>query len=326
MSATTRCSISGRKGPSYDGKQFFRSLFSAGQFTDDGSSEPADPFGIDLAADIDSVVGFYDTTARNVHVTFKKRNGRIVALDGKGDLNGKTPAAVTLVTSGGAREIKAESRDAGAAFRLIGFYPSVDGGEAQLEVNLDAGGPGTKSGTLWARDFTVLGDQVVSDVLTDPSSEAVLGGQGKKQVTRSSIDFKQLRAPFSVGGGKFHLKDAYMNGDQLGATMRGTVDFKLQTVDLGGTYVPLYGLNSAFRAIPILGPVLGGRQGEGLVGITFAIKGKLDDPSVLVNPMSVMTPGIFRQIFEFTGTVPDAAAASSSSSSGTASGGFVPPE
>ena len=94
--------------------------------------------------------------------------------------------------------------------------------------------------------------------------------------------------------------------------MRGTVDFKSQTVDLGGTYVPLYGLNSAFRAIPILGPVLGGRQGEGLVGITFAIKGKLDDPSVLVNPMSVMTPGIFRQIFEFTGTVPDAAAASSS--------------
>jgi hypothetical protein len=63
--------------------------------------------------------------------------------------------------------------------------------------------------------------------------------------------------------------------------------------------------------------VLGGRQGEGLVGITFAIKGSLTDPSVFVNPMSVMTPGIFRQIFEFTGTVPDAAAASS-----TGGGGF----
>ena len=75
------------------------------------------------------------------------------------------------------REIKAEARDAGAAFRLVGFYPSVDGGEASLEVNLDAGGAGTKSGTLWARDFSVLGDQVVNDVLTDPSSEAVLGQQ-----------------------------------------------------------------------------------------------------------------------------------------------------
>jgi hypothetical protein len=87
------------------------------------------------------------------------------------------------------------------------------------------------------------------------------------------------------------------------------VDFKAQTVDLGGTYVPLYGLNSALGSIPLLGKVLVGRQGEGVVGITFAIKGKLDEPTVLVNPMSVMTPGIFRQIFEFTGSAPDEAAA-----------------
>jgi hypothetical protein len=299
------------EGPSYDGKQFFQSLFSAGQLAEDGSTEPADPFGVDLSAQIGTVAGFYDTTATDVQVTLKKRNGRLVALDAKGELNGKTPAAVKLEQSDGARWIKAESRDAGAAFRLVGFYPSVEGGEASLEVNLDAGGPGTKSGTLWARDFTVVSDSVVSDVLTDPNSTAVLG-QRKQETSRPRIAFSQLRVPFSVGGGKFRLKDAYMNGAQLGATMRGTVDFKSQTVDLGGTYVPLYGLNSAFRAIPIIGPVLGGRQGEGLVGITFAIKGKLDEPTVLVNPMSVMTPGIFRQLFEFTGSVPDAAAASTS--------------
>ncbi len=307
-------------GPTYNGKEFFRSLFSAGQFTDE-AAEPADPFGVDLTADIDTVAGFYDTNARNVHVSFKKRNGRVVALEARGDLNGKAPAAVMLETNGGVREIRAEARDAGAAFRLIGFYPNVEGGEASLEVNLDAGGPGTKSGTLWTRDFTVLGDEVVNDVLTDPNSQAVLGTQ-KQQAQRTRIEFKQLRAPFSVGGGKFRLQDAYMNGPQLGATMRGTVDFRAQTVDLGGTYVPLYGLNSAFRNIPILGPVLTGRQGEGLVGITFAIRGSLEDPSVLVNPVSVMTPGIFRQIFEFTGSVPDTAAASS----GVSSGGFTPPE
>jgi hypothetical protein len=135
-------------------------------------------------------------------------------------------------------------------------------------------------------------------------------GQNKRPVAQSKIVFKRLRAPFVVGGGKFRLRDAYVNGPQLGATLRGTVDFKSQTVDLGGTYVPLYGLNSALGAIPILGRVLVGRQGEGVVGITFAIKGKLEDPTVLVNPMSVMAPGIFRQIFDFTGSVPpDAAAA-----------------
>lgn len=291
------------EGASYDGKQFFQSLFSAGQL--DASAEPADPFGIDLTAHIGTVSGFYDATAKDVEVTMKKRNGQLIVLDAKAELNGRAPAAVHLAQSGsGARVISAEARDAGDAFRLVGFYPSVEGGEASLEVNLDAGGPGAKSGTLWARDFNLLGDSVVNDVLTDPNSTAVFGQQ-KQQVTRQRIAFNQLRAPFTVGAGKFRLKDAYMNGPMLGATLRGTVDFKAQTVDLGGTYVPLYGLNSALGAIPILGRVLVGRQGEGVVGITFAVKGKLTDPQVLVNPMSVMTPGIFRQIFEFTGSVPD---------------------
>jgi hypothetical protein len=219
--------------------------------------------------------------------------------------------------------LNAEARDAGAAFRLVGFYPSVEGGEASLKVNLDAGGAGTKSGTLWARNFVVLGDSVVNDVLTDPNSAAVLGpSQRKQQVTRQRIAFNQLRVPFSVGDGKFRLKDAYMNGPMLGATMRGTVDFKAQIVELGGTYVPLYGLNSALGSIPILGRVLVGRQGEGVVGITFAIKGKLDDPTVLVNPMSVMTPGIFRQIFEFTGTVPEQGAGQSA---GPSASSFMEP-
>jgi hypothetical protein len=299
------------EGPTYDGRQFFQSLFSAGQFS--GASEPSDPFGIDLTAQIGMVAGFYDTTAKNVQVTLKKRNGQLIALDAEGELNGTAPLAVRLEPKDGARHITAEARDAGAAFRLVGFYPSVEGGEASLQVNLDAGGPGSKTGTLWARQFVVLGDSVVNDVLTDPNSTAVLGDR-KQQVSRQRIVFNQLRAPFSVGGGKFRLKDAYMNGPLLGATMRGAVDFKAHSVDLGGTYVPLYGLNSALGSIPLLGRVLVGRQGEGVVGITFAIKGKLDEPQVLVNPMSVMTPGIFRQIFEFTGSVPEQGAPQSSSS------------
>jgi hypothetical protein len=302
-------------GPSFDGREFFKSLFSAGQLAEGGAGEPDDPFGIDLTAEIGSVVGFDDTKATDVHVNVKKRDGRLVALDAEAQLNGKNPAVVKLESSNGDRFIKAETRDAGAAFRLVGFYPSVEGGEASLQVNLDAGDAGAKTGTLWARDFTVGGDSVVNDVLTDPSSAAVLGD--RRPQGRQRIAFTQLRAPFSVGGGKFRLNDAYMNGPALGATMRGTVDFKSQTVDLGGTYVPLYGLNSALGNIPILGKVFVGRQGEGVVGITFAIKGRLEDPQVLVNPMSIMTPGIFRQIFEFTGSVPN-----SVSSTGQAASGF----
>ena len=283
-------------GPTYDGKQFFQSLFSAGQLAED-TPNPNDVFDLDLTARLGTVVGFYDTTVQNVQVSLKKRHGQLVALDAKGQLNGAEAMAVQLESGNHGRVIKAEAHDAGAAFRLVGFYPKVDGGEASLEVSLDAGEPGTKSGTLWARDFVLLGDSVVSDVLSDPHAQAALGTH-KQHTVQTRIAINQLRAPFAVGNGQFILNDAYMNGPVLGATMRGGVNFKAQTVDLGGTYVPLYGLNSALGSIPVLGGIFVGRQGEGLVGITFTIQGKLDDPNVLVNPMSVLTPGIFRQIFE----------------------------
>ena len=89
------------EGPSYDGKQFFQSMFSAGQI--DASAEPADPFGIDLTAHIGTVTGFYDATAKDVEVTMKKRNGQVIALDAKAMLNGKSPAAVHLTQNGSAR-------------------------------------------------------------------------------------------------------------------------------------------------------------------------------------------------------------------------------
>jgi len=298
-------------GPSYNGKQFFQSLFSAGQLAED--SEARDPFSVDLSARLGTVVGFYDTTVSDAQVTLKKRNGRVVALNATGKLNGRNEIAVKLDDSNGSRLIRAESRDAGDAFRLIGFYPKLDGGEASLEVNLDADQAGMKAGTLWARDFAVLGDSVVSDVLSDPQSAAALGSERRKQVRQTRIAFDQLRAPFAVGKGEFLLNDAYMNGPALGATIRGRVNFKTQTVNLGGTYVPLYGLNSALGAIPILGGIFVGRQGEGVVGITFAIQGQLDDPNVLVNPMSVVAPGIFRQIFEFRGEGQNSAITSPSS-------------
>jgi hypothetical protein len=72
-------------------------------------------------------------------------------------------------------------------------------------------------------------------------------------------------------------------------------------------------LNSALGNIPILGGIFVGRQGEGVVGITFAIQGQLDDPNVRVNPMSVVAPGIFRQIFEFRGEGQNAASTGTTS-------------
>ena len=74
---------------------------------------PTNLSGVDLTAQIGTVAGLYDTTATDVHVTMKKRNGRLVALDGKGALNGSRPATVQLEQSGGSRADQGRSPQRG---------------------------------------------------------------------------------------------------------------------------------------------------------------------------------------------------------------------
>ncbi len=72
--------------------------------------------------------------------------------------------------------------------------------------------------------------------------------------------------------------------------------------------MPAYGLNNAFAQIPIVGNILAGGRNEGLLAVTFGVSGKASQPTVSVNPLSAVAPGIFRKIFEFrndrTGAVP----------------------
>ena len=58
----------------------------------------------------------------------------------------------------------------------------------------------------------------------------------------------------------------------------------MRRLDLSGTYVPLQGLNGALGVIPGLGQILAGPNGEGVLGMKFAVRGPMDQPEVLVNP------------------------------------------
>jgi hypothetical protein len=291
------------KGPTFDGRPMFRALFDLGR-PPGATPKPGERSGFDITAEIDTVLGFTDTTLRAVKLSASRREDRLTALDVKGTLEGGKPfAALIRQQPGVGRQLLAEGADAGQVFKLVGFYPSAVGGLMQLEVNLDGRGVNEQSGTLWARDFAVLGDPVASEVFQNADQTTAAqpngGGRGgRPRVVRSRFDFDGMRIPFSVGQGQFVMNDAVLRGPLIGATMRGRIDFRGQTVNVGGTYVPASALNSAIGGI--LGPLSGGPQGEGLFGITFAVQGPIEKPQVIVNPLSLLTPGIFREIMQMT--------------------------
>jgi hypothetical protein len=73
--------------------------------------------------------------------------------------------------------------------------------------------------------------------------------------------------------------------------------------------VPAFGLNSVLGDIPLLGDVLVSKKGEGVFGVTYSATGDAEHPVISVNPLSMLTPGILRRIFE--GHIPTAANAPS---------------
>ena len=117
---------------------------------------------------------------------------------------------------------------------------------------------------------------------------------------REVFEFDRLRMPFSVGYGQFVIEESYLKGPIVGATLRGKLDYTNERINLGGTYIPLQGLNNALGEIPVLGQIISGPRREGLFGITFALQGPMARPQVIVNPFSVVAPGIFREMFQMT--------------------------
>jgi hypothetical protein len=56
--------------------------------------------------------------------------------------------------------------------------------------------------------------------------------------------------------------------------------------------------------VPVLGQVLVGGENEGLVAINFTVRGATDSPNVIINPLSVVTPGILRKVLFELGRLP----------------------
>jgi AsmA-like C-terminal region len=292
------------KGHYWDGRDYFRRLFAIGQTPEKPAPPKKDQAGVDLKADFETIQGHSDIALKNLRLQMSRRGGRMTGLVARGNVEGGRPIEVGLQqTVNEPRKLVVLTEDAGQAFRMVGFYPNMQGGELRLDVDLDGKGAAEKTGMLEVRRFAILGDPILSEVLQtsgETSREGVDSGRrGKRKVEREKIEFSDMQLPFSVGYNQFVLeKDSQLRGPLMGVLLRGKADFKTQQLDLVGTYSPLQGLNSIPGAIPGAGQVLAGTRGEGVVGITFWATGPISQPQVLVNPLSAILPGAFRGLAE----------------------------
>ncbi len=203
----------------------------------------------------------------------------------------------------GTRPFDFSTSDLGATLRLLDVSSQVTGGRLSASGRAeDVGEARVFIGRLDGADYKIVGAPVMARLLSIASFTSIaslLSGEG--------IPFARLTGDFTAQDGKVTVKQGRAYGGALGINASGTVDLGQSTLDLEGTLVPAYMLNNVLGNIPLIGNLLIGGEGQGLFAAGFRASGPLDNPTISVNPLSVLAPGALRNLFLFGPADSDAA-------------------
>ena len=226
------------------------------------------------------------TVARGLELT--DFNGRFDTTGGfngsfTGLFNGRAGLAGAVSPSRGRTAVRIRSDDAGAILRAGNFLDGALGGSLDLTL-VPAGGAGSFDGTLALRQLRVRDAPAIAELLDAISVVGLL-----QQLDGQGLAFDTVDAQFRLTPDRIVVTESSAVGPGLGISLDGIYTLATRAVDFQGVVSPFYLLNG-------IGSFLT-RRGEGLIGFNFTIRGTPGNPDVGVNPLSVFTPGMFREIF-----------------------------
>jgi uncharacterized protein YhdP len=194
----------------------------------------------------------------------------------------------------GGRDLTFRSDDMGSALSLLDITDNIVGGQVTVtSQTVDKGGKQVVVGHIEGTDYSIVRAPVFARILSLPS----FSGAGS-MLAGSGIPFSTLRGDFAYGEDRLALDNLVAYGGAIGVTANGAADLGRDRLDLQGTIVPAYALNSILGIVPVIGPLLLGGEGQGLFAANYQVTGSAADPQVSVNPLSALAPGFLRRLFQ----------------------------
>ena len=267
------------RGTALDGRVFVKSLF-------DGT--PTGPPGKDLDLDVKvaTVTGANRQAITGLELTAYRRGGEMRLGSLRGRIGG---GAVTATGSGG--ETRLTTTDAGALARFADLYQRLEGGN--LDLVLRSRGEGS-AGEAILTNFVLRDEPAFRQLVSAGRPRA--SEDGGAAIDPSLVRFQKMTASFERSPGKLRIQDAVIYNPYMGLTTQGLIDFEHGQIDVSGSFVPAYTVNTMLTKIPLVGVLLSGGQNDGVFGVSYRVHGAMSGPTLTVNPLSAIAPGILRRI------------------------------
>jgi hypothetical protein len=167
--------------------------------------------------------------------------------------------------------------------RAAGVFAAARGGRLDLQL-VPRALSGVYDGRAELFDLRVRNASVLAELLNAISVVGLLD-----QLSGTGIVFNSAEVDFLLTADAIEIARASAVGASLGVSMAGVYQTGSKRLNVQGVISPIYLVNG-------IGAVLT-RRGEGLFGFNYWLSGTADDPQITVNPLSILTPGMFRDIF-----------------------------
>jgi hypothetical protein len=279
------------RGAVLDARGLIKGFFAAG-------APPGGGKDVDLDVKIASVIGANSQALSQFEMTGAWRGGAMKSMLAAARIGG---GALTAEHDDDGR-LRAHATDAGALSKFLDLYNRMEGGTLDLLMqDADEGSRGRADVTKFVlRDEPALRQLAAAGEAPGDSHFR----QGPA-LDPDAMRFEKMSASFTASTGRLDLREAVIYNSSVGLTTQGFIDFGRDRVDLNGTFVPAYQVNNLVTHIPVVGMLLGGGSHEGIFGVNYRIVGPASGPTLTVNPLSAMTPGVLRKVFgALDGTTP----------------------
>jgi Protein of unknown function len=189
----------------------------------------------------------------------------------------------TVVPSPAGSAVRIRSENAGRVMAAAGVFANARGGDLDLQL-VPTGAKGEYNGRAKIGTIRVQNASVLAELLSAISVVGVL-----EQLNGSGLVFTRADADFLLTPDAVEVTRGSAVGASLGVSMAGVYQSGSKQLSMQGVISPIYLLNG-------IGSFLT-RKGEGLFGFNYKIRGTADAPKISVNPLSILTPGMFRELF-----------------------------